>query len=232
MSRLSTHLPSLGALVLAVALAGIAYSIYDGHSNRTTGGAASAGGAGLMTDSALRNPKPKPTSVHSPRRTHAARHRDIDRVTRMTPAVALAPAASSPVSAPQSSPAPNQGRSVYRTPRPPATEPGGGGPEAAPRPPKGGPPAKPTPKPKTPNVGTPGGSPPVQRPGDGTGGSPVTNPPVTSPPATNPPATDPVTAPADPEAGLDDLPVGGLDPTDLGEPVDETDTGAAQPPVS
>jgi hypothetical protein len=35
---------------------------------------------------------------------------------------------------------------------------------------------------------------------------------------------------ADPDAGLDDTPAGGLDPTDLGGPVDETpDAGAPAP---
>jgi hypothetical protein len=47
--------------------------------------------------------------------------------------------------------------------------------------------------------------------------------------------TDPGTTPApvpaaDPDAGLDDTPAGGLDQTDLGGPIDETpDAGAPAP---
>ena len=46
-----------------------------------------------------------------------------------------------------------------------------------------------------------------------------------SAPTAAPPAPAPAPAPAArPEAGLDDTPVGGLDPNDLGEPTDETNT--------
>ena len=65
-----------------------------------------------------------------------------------------------------------------------------------------------SPKPRapapTPNRPAPGGSAPTaQEPTQGTG---------------------PGATPTDPDAGLDDTPVGGLDQTDLGDPVDETNT--------
>lgn len=231
MSRLLNHLPRLGALVLAVALAGIAYSIYHGQSNTTNGGESGARGAGLTTGFAMDNPKPKPAPkpTHSPKWAHTPQ-KPTGRVSPTIIPVTDGPVAPVvPVGAPQSDPAPDQGRGLPREPRRPSTAPRGRAPKPAPRRPTDGQPVTPRPKPTAPNVGTPGGSPPVQPPGGGAGGSPVTNPPVTNPPVTNPPATAPVTAPADPEAGLDDTPVGGLDQTDLGEPVDETGAAPAAP---
>jgi hypothetical protein len=97
-----------------------------------------------------------------------------------------------------------------------------------PRAPRG--PANPTPAPKPP---------PQQAPDTGTptGGAPGTTPsdPGTAPTAPGATPTDPGTTPgnpvpaADPDAGLDDTPAGGLDPTDLGEPVDETPPAGATP---
>jgi hypothetical protein len=88
-------------------------------------------------------------------------------------------------------------------------------------------PANPTPAPKpppqqAPDTGTPTGGAPGTTPSDP--GTAPTDPGATpTGPGTTP--IDPVPA-ADPDAGLDDTPAGGLDPTDLGEPVDETPPAA------
>jgi hypothetical protein len=73
----------------------------------------------------------------------------------------------------------------------------------------------------------PGATPPATDPG----ATPPATDPGTSPPPTDPGTSPPTTQPdpsgsADPDAGLDDTPVGGLDQSDLGAPIDEPPAGA------
>jgi hypothetical protein len=100
-----------------------------------------------------------------------------------------------------------------------------------PRAPRGGSPSNPTPAPKPPPQQAPDqGTPPSSGPGT-TPADPGTTPTDPGAAPTNPgttPTAPPVPA-ADPDAGLDDTPAGGLDQTDLGGPVDEAPPGGGTP---
>ena len=231
MARLKNHLPGLGVLALAVALAAVAYSVHSDEgssgSNRNPG----TGIAGMVvapkdTTATHRSPSPKATE----RAGHAAvtrvaaagsiRHGEAAR--GAAPGGDTGPSAApvlqteqfhprTPVTPRNRRSRPNSPDGINRELRRLIDGPNGGRPTPTPRRPSPRRPVAPTPTQPRPNA-----------PVDGT---------PTAPPPTAPAdGTTPTTTPPDPDAGLDDTPVGGLDPTDLGEPVDQTDTGAAPVP--
>lgn len=220
MARISSHLPRLGALVLAVAVAAVAYSVYDsGKSTGSDGGSLAPQGAGLLATADSSNGPavaPKPQSGRDSKGKAAPA--PISGGAPGPGGALLRPVAFHPsVSAPGSQPKPEGGNGVDRELqrliyRPgPKTEPTPRSPKPTPRSPK--------PMPRSPKPIAPA---PTPKPGSPGGGVP--------PPHPTQPGSRPAT-PTDPEAGLDDLPVGGLDDTDLGEPVDEPATTPATNPA-
>jgi hypothetical protein len=232
MARLKNHLPGLGVLALAVAVAAVAYSVYsdDGSagSNRRSG----TGIAGMVvapkdTTATHRSPSPKATkraghaavtpvrAAGSLRHGEAARDADFGGETALPAGPVLQPEQFHPRMpvTPRKSPSRRDSPDgINRELRRLIDGPNGRRPAPAPRRPSPRRPVAPTPtQPRSdaPVDGAPTAPPPTAPPGDG---------------------TTPNTTPPDPDAGLDDTPVGGLDPTDLGEPVDQTDTGAAPVP--
>jgi hypothetical protein len=233
MPRLSNHLPQVGALVLAAVVAAVAYSVHESQSPGSSPVAdpsVSTEGIGLggspftsvskrdmSTEAEDRSAAGGPAADSPSLPTSGARSH-----AQSGPAESL-PAASTPLPAPR--------RSVV--PQDPGTRlPHQGGQhrnlndraidrelhrliddQPAPRRP---------PRPPSRSEVSPGVLEPVAD-------TPIDGAPAGSPP----PASDPG-AGADPDAGLDDTAVGGLDQTDLGEPVDETDpptTDVPPPPT-
>lgn len=232
MARLKNHLPGLGVLALAVAVAAVAYSVHsdDGSSGSNRG--PGTGIAGMVvapkdTTATHRSPSPKATkraghaAVHhvtaagSALHGEGARGADFGGDTGRPAGPVLQPVRFHPPSpvTPRKRPSrPNSPDGINRELRRLIDGPKGRGPTPAPRRPSPRRPVAPTPtqpRPNAPVDGAPTVPPPTAPPGDG---------------------TTPNTTPPDPDAGLDDTPVGGLDPTDLGEPVDQTDTGAVPVP--
>jgi hypothetical protein len=223
MARISGHLPRLGGLVLAVVVAAVAYTVYEsGQSTGADSASPAPRSAGLAavppTNDATKAPTPKPKPKPKPGRdSKRPRHTADGGVPIVTSEVALAP---------DSRAAPGPGGPVLRpvATKPPISKPkrgggnrgGGNGVDRelrrlinAPGPKPKSPAPKPVAPAPSPNAPAPGGSAP------------------TAPPLAPAPA-------ADPEAGLDDTPVGGLDPNDLGGPIDETNTPVpvAPPPAA
>jgi hypothetical protein len=248
MSRLSTHLPKAGALLLAALAALVSYSVYDGgHSTSKT--AASAPSAEGTLESGGTSVLPA-SETEKRADTGAASRRDPSAGGR-SPGVApsSAPYATShaqsgegglPVLAamPVAGPPEGTGSPVLHADPPHRSV---GEPREGPR--RGG--KRPGPfDERTINrelqrLGDGPGVRPPQGPTDGNltpkRPTPVATPPAGAAPGEAPPAGVPGPAPsADPEAALDDTAVGGLDQTDLGEPLDETDGAAVDvpPPAS
>jgi hypothetical protein len=230
MTRISSHLPALGALVIAVVVAAVAYSVYESGQPTQHNGASSARGAGLaaagLTNDQTADPKPAQDSKRPRRRADgggraaaSANGADLAPVSGGAPGPAapvLRPVTfEPPVSAPHSQPKPDGGNRADRELRRIIDGPGAR-PKPGPRSPKPGP-RSPKPGPRSPKPVAPAPIPKQQPNGDGT-----------SSPAPAQPA-QPGATPTDPEAGLDDLPVGGLDQTDIGEPIDEP---ATTPPTT
>jgi hypothetical protein len=230
---MTSHLPSLGALAVAVVIAAVAYSVYDSSQSSGPDGASHATrDAGLVEPGSANEPAPvKPQSArHSKGQRHAAAHGGGRGGAPSSDGTGMAPALLSGVSPTLlSEGAPRAGGGPVL--QPVASEPPAGAPHSRPKPEgrsrldrelqhviDGPGQPKPKPAPRSPKPVAP---PPAPKPK-----TPVSGP--TSPAPAQPAA--PGATPADPDAGLDDLPVGGLDPTDLGEPVDETDTGATPAP--
>ena len=220
MRRGSGHLLRLGALALAAALVAAAAWTYSGHSDSSVGRSAQASESlGRFSIPGLSG---KGHRAHGDQRGGGAPQRRTQRAARSglpkpVPAISRPVPAPRPVStdmvstnvvdAPERSP---EGREPS-VPRPAPQQP-----EPAPRQPK---PAPRQPKPAPPNGAPTGGAPDIQ-PSD-----PVATPtdPVATP-APAPTAPDPA---GDTDPRLDDTPVGGLDPGDLGGPIDETPDAAA-----
>ena len=218
MTRISSHLPALGALVIAVVVAAVAYSVYESGQPAQHNGASSARGAGLaaagLTNDQTADPKPAQESKRPRRRADgggraaaSANGAELAPVSGGAPGPAapvLRPVAfEPPVSAPHSQPKPDGGNRVDRELRRIIDGPG----------------AKPKPGPRSPKPVAPAPTPKQQPNGDGT----------SSPTPAQP--AQPGATPTDPEAGLDDLPVGGLDQTDIGEPIDEPATTPTTTPA-
>lgn len=230
------HLAKLGVLALIAAIAAVAAWTYAGQADSS--GHASPQAAEHLTDFSLQGPAQAPKDGHGSRDRGASGglHKPSHASLASSAAAASMPVTSGPVLPGRpggASPVPTD---EVRVPSPN----GNAGPRMLPprqapkgRAPGDRPPPKVSPAPVRPR-------PPSPRPGAPTGGAPPaqpSNPPVAAPdpgttpidPGTTP--TDPGTAPADPAGdppGIDDTPVGGLDPSDLGEPVDETPgTGVA-----
>jgi hypothetical protein len=249
MSRLSTHLPKAGALALSILVAAVAYSVYaESHSTSSTGtrppaaartldfsGSALPGASEVPDQKPLARPKPSagdrspedpsPSPLGTAAQVEAAYAEAEPQVLAPTPVAAPLASPVSPIAhadpprrsvrPPRQSPRPGgfDERSINRelqrligdgtVPRP-VQRPIGG--DVAPKAPK-----RRAPVADAPVDGAPSGSPP---------GAPVESPPAVAP---GPGA-------GDPEAALDDTAVGGLDQTDLGGPVDETDGAAADVP--
>jgi hypothetical protein len=234
MPNWSSHLPRVGALVLSAVVAAAAYGVYTGQSNtsvRTTGESVASlpdlstkAGAELPSDRGARPAHGQPAKGA---------------------AAASSKASAPPAGVPEIQAAArgvHQPEAPQAAPPPPTPDPGGdnaggdnaldrdlqrvidnGGPAAPKRPPADGKPVS--------------GDPSVDAPVDliDPGPQPDTTPPgapETPPAAPEPPAPAPATpaAPADPDSGLDDTAAGGLDQTDLGTPVDETDEAGSTPP--
>jgi hypothetical protein len=211
MTRISSHLPALGALVIAVVVAAVAYSVYESGQPAQYDGASGARDAGLAAADLTKDQ----TAEHKPGQDSKPTRRKADggvRAAASASGAELAPASAGtpglaapvlhpvafepPVSAPRSQPKPDGGNRVHRELRRIIDGPG----------------PQPKPGPRSPKPVAPVPAPKPHPPGGGT-----------STPAPGQPA-HPDATPTDPEAGLDDLPVGGLDETDLGEPVDEPAT--------
>ena len=211
MARISGYLPRLGGLVLAVAVAAVAFAVYEsGQSTGSDSASPAPRSAGLAaihpTNDATKAPKPKPKPKPG-RDSKRPRNTADGGVPIMTSMVAVAP---------DSGGAPGPGGPVLRpvATKPPVSTPKRGGGN------RGGGNGLdrelqrlidgPGPKPKSPapKPVAPAPSPNAPAPG---GGAPIAPPPAPAPAA-------------DPETGLDDTPVGGLDPNDLGGPIDETNT--------
>jgi hypothetical protein len=232
MARLKTHLPSLAVLAVAVAVAAVAYSAFSDDGSSGSDRKSGTGIAGLAvapknTTASHRSPSPKATkraehaavtrvaAAGSTRHGEAARGAAFGGDTGLPAGPVLQPEQVHPRRpvTPRKSPSrTNSPDGINRELRRLIDGPKGRRPTPAPRQPSPRRPVAPTPKQPRPDA-----------PVDGT----PTAPPPTTDPGGGPP---PTTTPPDPDAGLDDTPVGGLDPTDLGEPVDETDTGAAPVP--
>ena len=231
MARLKNHLPSLGVLALAVAIAAVAYSVSRDDASTGSEGVSGTGIAGLAvapkdTTATHRSPSPKATkrarhaavtrvaAAGSTRHGEAARGAAFGGDTGLSAAPVLQTEQFHPRRpvTPRKSPSrPNSPDGINRELRRLIDGPKGGRPTPAPRRPSPRRPVAPTPTQPRPNA-----------PVDGTPTAPAPTAPADG--------TTPTTTPPDPDAGLDDTPVGGLDPTDLGEPVDQTDTGAAPVP--
>jgi hypothetical protein len=228
MARISGHLPRLGGLVLAVVVAAVAYSVYEsGQSTGSDSASPAPRSTGLAavppTNDAKKAPTPKPKPKPKPGRdSKRPRHTADGGVPIVTSEVALAP---------DSGAAPGPGAPVLRpvATKPPISTPkrgggnrgggnrgGGNGVDRELRRLIDGP--GPKPKSPAPKPVAPAPSPNAPAPG-------------VSAPTAPPPAPAPA---ADPEAGLDDTPAGGLDPNDLGGPIDETNTPVpvAPPPAA
>jgi hypothetical protein len=231
---MTQHLPSLGALAVAVLVAAVAYSVYDSsQSSGSDDASQTTRGGGLMA--APSTPDAAPVKPQSGRHSKGPR-RAVHGGGRATPSsggTQAAPALLSAVApAVLTGDAPGAGPQL----RPVSSEPPAGAPHKRPKPDglsrldrelqrlidgPGNPRSTPTPrwpKPRSPKPVAPAPTPKPKAPGGGS----------TSPPPGQP--AGPGAPPADPEAGLDDLPVGGLDETDLGWPVDETNPGATPTP--
>jgi hypothetical protein len=233
MVHASSNLGRLGALALVAALAAIAAWTLTGQSD-SSGKGSSHASQGLTNFSLVGSP-PKSEHAHGAKQkasSGARGHEAPRRKGAVSAPVTRVPAISGPVP-PRLLSSPVSADEV----RAPSAKPGAGHGTPPPRrAPKGRSPGgfRLAPLPKQPR--------PAPRPGAPTGGTPISlpsNPPATAPVTT---PTDPVTTPTDPgttptdpagdPAGIDDTPVGGLDPNDLGEPVDETpDTGTAPAPA-
>jgi translation initiation factor IF-2 len=225
----STSLGKLGGLAVIAALVAVAAWTYTGQSDSSDQASSHAGGG--LTNFSLSGTPPKSDDAHGAKQGSGSggRHRKAARAKPTSTApVPLVPAISGPV--PPGLPA-NLSPVSAEEVRPPSPQrnPGQGAIPRRPAPNGGAPIVPRLPKP-TP---APGPRAPSPRPGAPTGGTPIAppnDPPATLPgPGTAP--TNPATPPTDPAGdppGLDDTPAGGLDPTDLGEPVDETpDAGSA-----
>ena len=227
MAPISGHLPRLGALVLAVVVAAVAYSVYEsGQSTGSTSASPAPRSAGLPaadpTNDSTKAPKPKAKPKPKPGRdSNRPQHTADGGVPIVASELAFAP---------DSGAGPGPGGPVLRpvATKPPVStpEPGGGNRGGGNRGGGNGLDRElrrlidgPSPKPKSPEPK------PV---------APAPSPNAPAPGGSAPTAAPPAPAPAaDPEAGLDDTPVGGLDPNDLGEPTDETNTPVpvAPPPA-
>jgi hypothetical protein len=228
----SANLVRLGALTLAVLLAAAAVWTYTGSSDSSGGGSAGESSQGLA-DFSLPGAPTKGDDGSS----RAGRHADRHGAARTKPVISgpespITPVISDPVapgagSFPPEVPAhtvkttPVKTSPVSQERRPPSARPRTLPPRRAPK--RRGGPADPDPAPKPAPKQAPSTGPPTE--------TAPSNPDATpSEPGATPadPGTTPAPVPAaDPEAGLDDTPVGGLDPTDLGGPIDETpDAGA------
>jgi hypothetical protein len=217
MRRITSHLPTLAVLVVVAALAAAAVLTHGGQSE-SKGTTAQANSGGLMDDPAGVGPSLTPKHKPKPRGggSDVRRPRRVGRDTVASGPVAPHPV---PVASAPSPGMPELGQS--------GSAPSDGGRPASHAAPRAHPKAHanlPTPRSQPRPV-----APAPRPPSNGTPGTAPTNPGATptTPGATPPPATS-----TDPDAGLDDTPVGGLDQTDLGEPVDETPDPppAATPP--
>jgi hypothetical protein len=233
----SDNLARLGALALIAALAAVAAWTFTGRSD-SSGQAPSHASKGLPNFS-LRASPPKSDHDHGakPESRSAARHRKAPRAaSARAPRIAPVPVVSGPVPPRQpaslspsghgiTAPPAKPGRGVGTLPPrhvPKGRSPGGRRPAPAPVQPR-----RPAPRTNAPHGGAPA--------------TPPANPPAT-PPNQGTAPTDPGTTPANPGTtptdvagdppGVDDTAVGGLDPTDLGEPVDETPAAGATPPTA
>ncbi len=220
----SAHLLRLAALTVAVLLAAAALWTYTGTSDSSGGGSAAESSQGLV-DFSLPGASTTGDDGSSRGSRHPDRHgaaptkpRSSRPVSPKTPVSSGAVSTMTPVSSgPVGSPVSQERGSPAAHPRTPPSR-------RAPRLRRG--PTDPDPAPKHAPKQAPSTQPPT--------GSAPSNPGATpGDPGATP--TDPGTTPApvpaaDPEAALDDTPVGGLDQTDLGEPIDETpDAGAPAP---
>jgi hypothetical protein len=230
MSRLSKHLPQFGALVLAAVVAVVAYSVHEGQSTGSSPDSTARASLGLGGSPLPSVSKPESSADTGDRSSPpgAAPTRSALRLwsgTRSPDSSGAAHTyltASSPPSTPR-----RRGAPPHSGTHPPdrAEQPGGGHHLDVDRelrrlldePPPTRRPQRPPPR-----TGVPPGavSPAEGRLVDGV------------PPEPPPAAPDPG-AVSDPDAGLDDTAVGGLDQTDLGEPLDEADnpTGVPAPPA-
>jgi hypothetical protein len=237
MPNWSSHLPRVGALVLSAVVAAAAYGVYTGQSSTSvqTTGESVANLPDLSTKAGAEPPSDRgarPTHDQPAKGAAAASSKATALPAGVPEIQAVAREVRQP-EAPQAAPAPP-------TPDPDSDNAGGdnaldrelervidnGGPAAPKRPPADGKPVSgdpsidapvdlidPGPRP---DMGTPPEAPEPPAPAPATPASPVT------------PATP--AAPADPDSGLDDTAAGGLDQTDLGTPVDETDQAGSTPP--
>jgi hypothetical protein len=230
----SANLVRLAALTAAVLLAAAALWTYTGRSDSSGGGSAGESSQGLADFSV-----PGASTKGDDGSSRGGRHADRHGAAKTKP-VSSGPG--SPITRVISGPLALGGRSfppeapaqtVKTTPvktspvsqerRPPTARPRTLPPRRAPK--RRGGPANPAPAPQPAPKQAPSTGPP-------TGGAPSTPGATPTEPGATPTEpggtpTDPGTTPApvpaaDPDAGLDDTPAGGLDQTDLGEPIDET----------
>jgi hypothetical protein len=235
MERAKSHLSSLGAILVLVAVGAVVYATFNTSSSAPADRSGPESGE-LAPKFADQTATPRPKSPQASQRAgHAAGTRvpaagsaRISEAARgaIFPGDSGHPGATAPALVPVSDPVPVRPRSG----RPkPDTVRGinrelrrlAGGPHAQ----------KPRPAPRPRHPATP--RPPVSSPAPD---NPVSTQPVGGPqpqpepiPDGTAPGGDPTTTPPDPDADLDDTPVGGLDPTDIGGPIDETDP--APPPA-
>jgi hypothetical protein len=201
------HLLRLGALALAAGLVAAAAWTYTGHSDSSGGHFAQANESlgqfsipGLSGKSNRARGDKQGGGVAPRRRTPRAAHSGS-----ADPAPMLG--SSEPVSAPRPLSTHRVSTNVVD---PPAPRPAPSQPQPAPRQPR---PSPRQPKPAPLNGAPTGGAPDIP-PSD-----PVAAPTEPVPtPAPTPTAPDPA---GDTDPAIDDTPVGGLDPGDLGEPIDE-----------
>jgi hypothetical protein len=236
MRRESGHLLKLGALTVAVLMAAVAVWAYGGSSDSAGGGSGGRQPSQGLADLSLRGAAKTAGDGSPPGGRHTARRgapHTKEAISRQVSAIS--PVISGPVpsggpSFPQEVPphtvkmSPVKTSPVRRERRRSTTHPRTLPPRRAPKP-RGGP-ADPVPAPSP----APEQAPSTGTPSEGAPSNPGATP--TDPGMT---PTDPGTTPApvpaaDPDAGLDDTPAGGLDQTDLGGPIDETpDAGAPAP---
>ena len=201
--------------MLAVVVAAVAYSVYESGQSTGSGNASPAprsGGLAALkpTNDSTKTPKDKPNSKPKPKTKSEAdskrAHNGAGAVPIVASAVAFTPASGGAPGLGVSAPRPVATKPHVRSPKPG----GGNGVDRELRRLIDGPSPKPAPRPKSP---APKPVAPAPRPNaPAPGGSAPTAPPPAPAPA------------ADPDAGLDDTPVGGLNPDDLGAPIDETNT--------
>jgi hypothetical protein len=245
----SSHLPRLGALVLSAAVAIAAYGVYAGKSDTsvTTAGEPVDGTPSL-------SPKAHAGVANHARPGSAGERSDRHPAHGAVATPALAAVASAdgpgvlapPATVPTLQPVDRELRAPQASPvAPPNPGPGdpdgldrelqrlidGGPPPAAPddQPAEGRPaPGAPVDLLDDPAPPAPADPAPPSQPQPAPEEDPQPAPPP--PESETPPTTtaSPAT-PVDDEAGLDDTPVGGLDQTDLGTPVDESDQSADAP---